>query len=210
MRSAGPLDPDERVLEPVLIAFGKIFARVGATALGAGSAEWIVAIACRSRFSSSSVSIRSVFQTRERSVTRTSCEALEGLVNAPCSAFRVAGPKDRGVRLHGLLHLEADSRGGPGPLRVPNTVEPGYREVARILQRAGGGRRARAMARSAARLPGRTRRDRAGNSSPGGYLHVPTHTPLRPQPSDLERRHRIAAFKAHNLAVILHGMPPML
>ena len=78
------------------------------------AAEWMVAVACSSRFSSSSVSMRSVFQTSERSATAHVGEGGEGRADA-LDALRqaLAGAEHGGIELHGLLHLEADRGGRP-------------------------------------------------------------------------------------------------
>ena len=94
----------------------------------------IVTSAWPSRLSSSSVSIRSVFQTSERSETRTSandCEHLRPSSRTP-SASDVAGAEHRRVGSACALHVEADLRGAARAVGIAQPVEARQREVAGV------------------------------------------------------------------------------
>ena len=123
------VEPGQRVLHPVLVvALGKILARVRAAAFGAVERpQSMVTTACTIRLSNSSVSTRSEFQISERSVTRMSSVAVADLVDQLRALL--AAPRRCGTRRSSSASPSAcaarSSRGRRAALGVAELVEAG-------------------------------------------------------------------------------------
>ena len=204
------VDPDQRVLHPVLVvALGIVLARMRAAALRAVRRPSDRAPAPgRSGSRSSSVSIRSVFQISERSVTRDVGVAGADLV-ASCrtpSASVSAVRNTAAVVLHGPLHVRraarrsacrrwrgAAGRGGRAP--------PRRRSAAAACAAAPG---LISLGGAVARRRGRTPPGRAASWSPAGWRRAPTRRPPRRSPSGPARpRSGSPSVGRHDLAVIV-------
>ena len=150
------------------------------------AAEWIVAVACSSRFSSSIVSTRSVFQISERSLDPHVGEGAEACARArrclPAGSRRCGTPRRRDCI--DLLHLQADLGGRARAIGVAQPVEardaPHRRHPSRAAAATAPG--LTIVARSGAPLRGRTPRDRAANWSRADSRRAPRRKPLRPPP----------------------------
>ena len=187
------VDPDDRVLHPVLVvALGKS-SRAWAPRLSVRlAAEWIVDHAPAPSGSRAPAPPQSVFQISERSLTRMSALAGDTLsILAQPSSRVLLGAEHRAVVLHGAAASRARSSAVPvPPLAWRSRVEAGERLLAGIRQRLVRLARLHHLGGAVAPRRGRTPRGRAASWSPAGWRRAPRRRPPRRSPSGPARRRR--------------------